>query len=525
MNLLPDMILLDFCEWLNDTIHDNHNDIDIYDLLLDRNYSSELHKYALLFLQQYKPSLKSIIHDYINSDYFNKSVALCNKYTMNLDSFHGLYSTLCDIGFIHHLFHKGKFDESFYEFIRNSNACEVFYNYNIIDGDDLHNMASELQTSIQFLLNHVNDYSWIRDKSSVLYCMHNLDNDLNVEIDFLEWLIRTKNQPIDIRNMPLKSFEKLVEEFRTDCDKDNYDIKKLIKSFKQKDYVALSTRLLSKLPINTAKRAKDLGYIVDRYQDKNVLYKCVIIPLQADSKEYQELIEKRWEDLHHLSGDYLDIYYAATDYGKSGYEIMKKISCIPDTLKTQAPVIVIWNSDISKAQGVDIYKLDNTDIFDIIRKIVSLIKKQKDLDVIVTEANNMSKELKEQHRVVSKTINNNVVKNIGTIYGNAISQNDGNMTNNIQISEIDKNEIFDEIKQAIRIISNYTDIEISQRERLLEILQDVDNSVHNGSQEDQVRSKTSFNDAIRFLGKTGLNLIETLAGLTSILTFFGYTIS
>ena len=82
MNLLPDMIVLEFCEWLKSSMESNSAEYDIFDLLLDEQYSDELKKYAEDFLIQYSPSIKSMLHKYIESEYFDESLKRCNK---NLD--------------------------------------------------------------------------------------------------------------------------------------------------------------------------------------------------------------------------------------------------------------------------------------------------------------------------------------------------------------------------------------------------------------------------------------------------------
>ena len=74
MNLLPDMIIIDFCEWLKHVIYLEHQDWDFLDLMLNEEYTGELRKYASLFLRRYKPSIKGMLHQYIESEYFEKSL-------------------------------------------------------------------------------------------------------------------------------------------------------------------------------------------------------------------------------------------------------------------------------------------------------------------------------------------------------------------------------------------------------------------------------------------------------------------
>ena len=286
------------------------------------------------------------------------------------------------------------------------------------NGNRMRNVRpQELAASSRFLFSNANSDSWIQEeKPWVLNCMNCLDLDLHIESDFLEWLIKTSGEPIDIRKMPLRVFERLADQFQVECNKSNKDKEKLIRSFKQKDFIILSGKLLALLPSKTAKRAKDLGYIVERYQDSSVPFKCFIMPLQVEMKEYKDLIEKHWTDLHHLSGNYLDIYYTNVDYGKSGYEIMNRMNFIPDRLKTKAPIIVIWDTDLSKAQGIDINRLNNADIFEVIRSIVNSIQNKYELDEIVKEANQLGKKLRDEHRAISYSTTNNTISNLSLIH-------------------------------------------------------------------------------------------------------------
>ena len=104
MNLLPDMIIIDFCEWLKHTICIEHQDLDILDLMLNEQYAGELREYASLFLQQYNPSIKNIFHQFIESEYFDKSLNKCNRILKRYFDFP--YKSCPDYEFIHCVFHE-----------------------------------------------------------------------------------------------------------------------------------------------------------------------------------------------------------------------------------------------------------------------------------------------------------------------------------------------------------------------------------------------------------------------------------
>ncbi len=515
MNLLPDMIIIDFREWLKHTIRFEHQDLDFLDLMLNEQYAGELKEYASLFLQQYEPSIKSIFHQFIESEYFEESLDKCDRILKKYFDFP--YKSCPDYELIHCVFHEGRFDKSFCHFYKATYGnMQCTYN-----GNRVRNVRpQELADSSRFLFSHANSIPWIQEeKQWMLHFMNPLDLDLHIECDFLEWLIKTKGEPIDIRKMPLSVFEKLAERFQFECNKSNKDREKLIRTFKQKDLIVVSEKLLAILPIKIAKRAKDLGYIIERYQDKSIPFKCFIMPLQVDSKEYKDLIENHWDDLHYLSGDYLDIYYTDVDYGKSGYEIMNRMNFIPDKLKTKAPVIVIWDIELSKAQGIDISRLNNADIFEVIRGIVNSIQNKYELDKIVKEANQMSKLLREEHRAVSYATTNNTINNSGTITGNVAAVNYGTMSTNIE--DINTDNLMKEIEEAKKIIWGFEDISETQKQRLSAIMDETKSSVESKMDGKQQESKKSFKDAICFMGNVGVKLISTLSGLANLLKFFG----
>ena len=395
------------------------------------------------------------------------------------------YKSCLDYEFIHYAFRQSCLDKSFHHFYK-----ATYGNMKCINnGNRVRNVnPQELADSSQFLFSHANSIRWIREeKQWVLHFMNSSDLDLHIECDFLKWLIKTKGEPMDIRKMPLSVFEKLAEQFQFECTKSNKDREKLIRTFKQKDLIVVSKKLLALLPIKMAKRAKDLGYIIERYQDKSIPFKCFIMPLQVDSKEYKGLIENHWDDLHYLSGDYLDIYYTDVDYGKSGYEIMNRMNFIPEKLKTKAPVIVIWDNDLSKAQGIDISRLDNEDIFEVIRDIVNSIQNKYELDKIVKEANKMSKLLREGHRAVSYVTTNNTFTNSGTITGNVAAVNYGTMY--ADIGNNNTNKLMGEIEEAKKIILSFEGISETQKQRLCAIMDETKLSVESKLEGKQQESK------------------------------------
>lgn len=508
MNLLPDMIVLEFCEWLNSSIKSNSKEYDIFDLLLDEQYSYELREYAEDFLIQYSPSIKNILHKYIESKYFDESLNRCKK---NLGTPYAY--KLCMFGdemYIHECFHKGHFDQSISRYVQElCRGNKEKSNYRNIQPYDLANSASHL-----FLYARKDIIK--KDKNPIIHFMNSVDINLDVEIDFLEWLLNNNSNFVDIPKMPLKTFEIVVDKFIAECNKNTTDKKKLIKSFKYSDFTALSQKLLSVLSTKTIRRGKNLRNIIERYQDATVRFKCFIVPREADTREYKELIENRWIDLHHMSGNHLDIYYTETDYGKSGYEIMNCMNFIPDNLKSKAPIIVIWENSLQEAKGIDISRLNNEDIFDIIQCVVNSIRSGQPIEAIVREANNMSKDLREKKRTISY---NMVNINGGTVNGPVAGVNYGTMQT-VNQNENVTSQLLSEFGIAKQIIREFSEFDESYKEQLETMIDEVKATIENNDKEGQERGKKSFKNAIFFMGNVGSKLITAFSHLTNVLKFF-----
>lgn len=514
MNLLPDVVVIDFCEWLKTKIESQPRDLDFYDLMMDEEYSPDLRKYAeeYLYIQRYIKLIKRLLHRFIDSEDFEKCFSNLDK-TFECNCF-----SLMDFFHCIDLF---RIEEGLFSFLKK----EYGKNIRVMDIDhcgfaeEQKIRSYELAHSASYLFSHARSDDLIpTGKKWVLQLMNRIDLDLDIEVDFLEWLIQTSGEPIDFQKMPLKTFEMLASKFQLECKKTEYEKQKLIRSFKQTNSIVLSEKLATVLPLNTVKRAKDLGYILNRYQNRNIRFKCFIVPLQADSEEYIELMEKRWYDLHYLSGDYLDIYYSKTDYGKSGYQIANQMFHIPNYLKTKAPVIVLWENDLKNARGIDITRLDNIAIFEVIRSIVNSIQDGKNLDQIVEEANRMSKELRDELRAINHntlTISGNAV-----ITGSVAVVNDhGEMITNVG-QRTDDAIILHELEEAKAIIREFPDLKDRQKQLINEIFEEARSAIKENSVEKKEISKKHFKDAVDLIG-IGSKLLSALSGLVNVLKFFG----
>lgn len=513
MGRVSEKLVVDFFEWLRIKIYQKNYMWDFYDLMLNKEYYNILVNFAEEYLESEVGNipLKKFLYQFIESDEFKDAFAR-HRRKHNEDCFN--VETLCNCLCQMHL------NEMVLNFLKKEYSCQGMekdiVNLKIceIDAYELADFSKDLFSR------EMNGIEKREEKQRGLQFMNQIKGDLSTEVDFLEWLIRTKGTPIEFRKMPMRTFELLVEEFKNECGKNNNDIRNLIKTFKDTNMSTLTQKMTMVLSQNAMKRAKDLGYIYSRYQDKKVSFRCFLVPLKADTEEYIELLEKYWYDLNSLSGDYLDIYYSKADYGKSGYHIMDQMIHIPTELKTKAPVVVLWKDDLSMAKGIDIARLSNIDIFEVIQCIVNAIRTGKNLDEIVEEANHMSIKLRNQQNPINH--NELVISGNAVVNGPVAVVNNGEMLSRIN-KETDSKEVLHEIGIAKEIINDFSELNTRQKELLNEILDDVKKSISENSLEQKETGKKRFREAIDLIG-VGSKVIAAFSGLTNVLKFFGISL-
>ena len=339
--------------------------------------------------------------------------------------------------------------------------------------------------------------------------------NLFIEIDFLEWLMISKNKPINLQKMPLQVFEGLVDEFCAIERKHSDEKKTLIKAFKQTDPVALARKLLAVLTNSQSNKMKSLGYIYDRYSNHSIPYKCLFLSLAANAESFKSFINKYWIDLNNLSGDHLDIYYSEQELGKSGYEIRNDIKSIPKYLPGKLPCIVLWGENMSSAKVIDIKGLSDENLVRLISVIVDLIKVKTPFNMIIERADNMSKEFVNLERPITK-ISNSTINN-GINYG-FMGTNNGTMDNSN--SKMNVNTFAYEAEEAINLIRQHTEPSEQQKEALIEIINEAKNAVEKNSVDAMKQNKEKFKYFILGAGNAIKNLLTVLSSLTNIAKFF-----
>lgn len=497
MNRLPDMMVLDFCEYLNGK---SRNGVTVLDLLSDESNHRKLHQYAKEYLNGRSYSFKGIIHKFIDSEYFDDSLhRFPPKYQRNLSL------NLNDL-------------RDLREMVK---ACHCYICCEPHFLDFLYSLGNntdfpQWDVDEWSLINNVQHMLKEESAELMLKCMTSLGIDISTEIDFLVWILSSQTDPINIHEMPVIVFELFVDEYLSLCGKEKKVKKQLVKSFKQTDSYFFASLLERLLPNTNGKKIQNLRYVLNRYCNEEIPFKCLFLPLAAETKKYKKLIRDYWRDLHEISANHLDIYYSETDYGKSGAEIQSSISSLPQKLLTTFPCIVIWSENISKAKSIVIGGLSNKEIFYVVNAIVNAIKQDKSFDVIIKEVNKVAQDIRDKHRPT----NNNTVNIQGDNLGIAIAKNTGSISNTSNIN-CTPSEFSKEVDEAFRRIREIEELTAQQQTLLTDILSEAKRAFDTSSEIDMEKSKSRFKDAMCFLGNVSVKVLSALSSLINLSKFLG----
>lgn len=460
MNQIPDIIIIDFCEWLKQQIETQHT-VGSISFIFKEKYSTLLEHCAKLYL------------DSISSDetYDKSDRNLASSITSSIDA-NSLVNNLIKI------FSYGpspKYNNSYY---RNSESIGLSF-------------------------------------------MINVEADKDIEVDFLEWLIDNIQRPIDFEQISIREFKLLTKKYQTDCHKNDNDIQKLISSFRNTNRYVFADKLINLLSKKSLKKAKDLGYVWGRYYNPNVRFKCLIIPLKKDIESYVDFIETSWDDLHYLTDNYLDIYYSKSDYVRSGFQTLNQLHYLSDELKKHAPAIILWKDRIVNAKSICISDLDNNELFKVIEQLVNAIREDMSIDEIVEDTNMFIKNLQKQKLpiFIDNHIEDNSMFKGATLTGNIVAGNNHGKLDYNNVNDQNDSVLIKEIESAKSIIQSFTDINKEQMLALNKILDDTIQSIKENAPEKKDENRKRFKKEINGI-EIADKIISALSTLGNLLSFF-----
>ena len=507
MERLPDFYLLDFCEWLKHEAMKNFGskNLDMWELLFDDQYGAYLQRKSEEYCNREKASngkIKEIFKEVLNVYYESREFEdLC----YDIRKSWGVHSQK-------EIF--DKFGKSFKDFTCREKQdfferCSQ-YGEEEIPSDALVNGLKE----------YYKDSLENEDGSEILRRL--LGEDRFLEYEFVKWLEDTdagKKTTAKIDLMPMEVFESYVRQFCKDTNSGTAAKNRLIRNFKKSQPGSLYNKFMKVFPKDSAYRNRDFRYISQRYLSERNIYKCVLLPIESDYGKFRKLVKKHWRELNDTSADYLDIYYSFADYGESGHALKKELSHLPESLHAKLPCIALWKEEMCQAGCISISGLTTENVYEMIAGnggIVDLIIHGKTTDEIVERVNKMGEEKRMQNQPGTKYIQKiehaeNVQQNM--FVGNRNVTVDGNF----YIGNAAR--FMKEITEAAKLVDAST-LDAMQKEELKSILEEARSSVEEKSQEKAQSSKKRFKTFLVFAGNAAQKLIEILAGMATIASFF-----
>lgn len=507
MQRVPDVVVLDFCEWICNKLRRNEIEpISVLDaFLLEENRANKtLLRYAQEYIEFKGPPCKYFMQEFLNSEEVNRIYKYCYKRCINYHKWKFPFRDICGC-----LMYCPRLEKAFHDYCNRMESKESF-SHKMINYDF---NAVHLADTIRY---YGNDFFYKYENNSTfnpLQFMISSSETMSVEIDFLEWL--RKNNLIDLKKMPSNVYEKIVVEYIEETKKTTIEMNKLLKLYRKTGWEKVLNIIKELIKIDYNKK-RTMSEVFNRYYNDS-LFKCVILPLEdsESQQEYCYLIDQLWSSLNELSGDYLDIYYSEKDTGKSGYDIAKRISSLPEELKLTPPCIILWKNSMHDAKAISILDLDNKDMFELIKNIVYNIRANKKIDNIVEEANKKVEELKNAKRNITNISDVNGIININSpnsVFEKNVIKKDQKLNTKTIVKDFDT---------VIRCIQESDELTDEMKLQLIENMKEAKKGIEDNSEEQCNKARITFNSIKPFFATIAPKLLDTLAKIATIATFFG----
>lgn len=516
MQRLSNFLIIDFCEWIKRAFLSKaqYSNIDMWDLLFDEKYDNLIMEKAEEYCNRErkrknpysKNNIKKLFNIFVRMYYeSNEFQDLCYRIRKNKGNY--------PIEFLFDEFSRS-FDH-FWCFLNDktpgffNEICD--YNGQYISPDVLiDNVRKCYRDSL----------SEDQEQNPILQLMI---EGKAIEVEFLEWIEQENMgkevvEKIDL--MPVDVFEEYACRFCEDTGNGVSIKRRLVKSFKRSDSGSLLSKLSRLLPYDNAYRKRNLKYVSQRYLTDKAIYKCVLLPIEADYDKFHELVTKRWKDLNDTSADYLDIYYCFANYGESGHDLMRQLHYLPEKFHAKLPCIALWKENMDEAMCIPINELSVEDVYYMIAGvggIIDLIIEEKTINEIVEGVNDMGEERRNKDRPFNKYVQN---ANGATNVQQSMVVDSSNTTISGEFFVVNTDTFIKEIAKAISLVES-SELDEIQKNEVKSILEEAKESVQEKSVEKASSSKKRFLTFLAFAGNAAQKLIAALAGLSTIVKFFG----
>ena len=196
-------------------------------------------------------------------------------------------------------------------------------------------------------------------------------------LEFINWLRQREPELKLPGNIPAIEFEGMALQF---CEERGYSNGKSFSREAQRWLTgAGSERIIDRIArflgldrrYRSAKGQPAPRNPLDRYG--SVRFHAMFLFLS--SGDFPRFIEANWRDLHHLTGDDLDIYFSQKDLSErtSGYEIVKELRSLQ--LRVDAlPAMLLWENQLETSGTIPLHGLDHGQIVDVVKTVVQAIR-------------------------------------------------------------------------------------------------------------------------------------------------------
>lgn len=223
--------------------------------------------------------------------------------------------------------------------------------------------------------------------------------NLGQALEFVNWLRQREPNLTVPGNIPSKEIEGLAQQF---CEEQGYSNgKSFSKEVRQWLSGSGSDRIINRiadfLGLRKSRRLSNGRPVSRNYFDRygSIRFHGLFLFLEAGN--FPEFIEGRWRDLHHLTGDELDIYYSQKDLTErvSGYEIVNELRSLQVRVDA-LPALLLWENLLESNVTISLQGLDHDEVFNVLQAVVQAIHDGCSLAEIATRGEECSDGLRDK---------------------------------------------------------------------------------------------------------------------------------
>jgi len=291
-----------------------------------------------------------------------------------------------------------RFYNDYYDFINWKNRKKEYYTtflkFNEVKRDVF--TFEERRRKLEYTF-YNNDYDTEVCKSMV-YDDMKLNKDYSyLYIDFLKYL-GNKNLNVH-KNITHSVLLNYIEQYCDEYGRDQRSVlRKFARNITKKDNVFIGT--LSKLFKMTDSSI---------YRGSKFTLERVNIPLAhgiilfPSYKNISSFLKAYWEDIHHMTGDFIDIYYTLDDfrYNGSGFESLRNMQNL-QVESDDLPILIVWENFYSKTNQINLDGLEDIEIFKVIKFFRDCIKENIEFYQCVNETRKEVNKLIQKKKQITK---------------------------------------------------------------------------------------------------------------------------